>query len=390
MAIKDRHRPGLLPLVELKEMVNELEQNLGISLENINLEHLLLATGLMEKPTAYHLRFKIDLVHEYCAVFYVRDLAAACSTRNDTYDLWKNWVDEMHEAKDVQPGSSDLLKAIYECLRSDRVAAEVPKDLLHFVAGLLGIDSPALQPIRIGILHSLQGTMAMSELALHDAALLAVDEINEKGGIAGRRLEAIVRDGASDPQTFAEQARRLVREDGVSSIFGCWTSATRKRVKPVVEAEHSLLWYPVQYEGYEKSEAIIYTGAAPNQQIIPAVEWCLGSLLPSQGVENGEGRFFLVGSDYVFPRRANRIIRRYLQGKNIDVLAERYVPLGETDFSAIVSDLEKSKPHVVINTINGFVPNFLRFRHVFHGEVPKYEFLKNNFLAIFLFLKHSK
>jgi urea transport system substrate-binding protein len=350
IAISARQRPGPLSLEKLAKQSDDIKKRLGTP-STVNLEQVLIDTGLLERATAY-LRFNIDVVHEYCAVFYVRDGTVAL-TRGEAYERWKKWVDDIRAAADVQPKSSGLLKAIYECLRSDRVASDVPEDLLALIAELLGVQPRELQPIRIGILHSLQGTMAMSEIALRDAALLAVQEINQSGGIAGRRLEAIVCDGASDPEVFAREARRLVRDDGVASIFGCWTSATRKAVKPIVEAEHSLLWYPVQYEGYEQSKAIIYTGAAPNQQIIPAVEWCLDKLLVKLDITRCDARFYLVGSDYVFPRRANAIIRRYLREKNIDPVGERYAPLGETNFNEIVDDLERTQPHIIINTVNG-------------------------------------
>jgi urea transport system substrate-binding protein len=353
LAISDRQRPALLTLVTLAEKTGSLKAELGIP-QDVNLEQVLVDSGLIDRPSPHYLRFKIDLVHEYCAVLHVRDRAVLCTTRQDAYDLWKAWVDEIVAGTDAQPQSSGLLRAIYECLRSDRVAATVPEDLLTLVAHHLGVPSTTLQPIRIGILHSLQGTMAMSELPLRDAALLAVNEINEQGGIGGRRLDAIVRDGESNPDVFAREARRLVRDDGVSSIFGCWTSATRKAVKPVVEAERSLLWYPVQYEGYEQSDAIVYTGAAPNQQIIPAIEWCLQDLLPSlPHVKAADPRIYLVGSDYVFPRCANAIIRRRLEDERLDVVGERYAPLGETDFEEVVRDITRATPHVIINTVNG-------------------------------------
>jgi len=209
-----------------------------------------------------------------------------------------------------------------------------------------------MQPLRIGILHSLQGNMAMSEVPLRDASLLAVNEINESGGIAGRRIEAIVRDGASDPEVFAREARRLIRDDGVISIFGCWTSAARKSVKEVVESEDSLLWYPVQYEGYEDSHAIVYGGAAPNQQILPAVDWCLENLM-GRDRAGREGGVYLLGSDYIFPRRANAVIRRALRDRLVDIAVERYVELGSMDFDEIVRELREKKPAVVISTING-------------------------------------
>ena len=155
-------------------------------------------------------------------------------------------------------------------------------------------------PIKVGVLHSLSGTMAISETSVVDATLMAIEEINEAGGVLGRQIEPVVVDGASDWPTFAREAERLISKERVRAVFGCWTSASRKTVKPVFERHDHLLFYPVQYEGLEESPNIVYTGAAPNQQIIPAVQWCFDNL--------GK-RFFLVGSDYVFPRTANAIIK---------------------------------------------------------------------------------
>ena len=177
-----------------------------------------------------------------------------------------------------------------------------------------------MPPIRVGILHSLSGTMAISEQSLVDAARMAIDEINQRGGVLGRQLEPIVEDGESDWPTFARKAEKLIVEDKVVSVFGCWTSASRKSVLPVFEKHNHLLWYPVQYEGRESSPNIIYTGAAPNQQITPAVEWCRR--------EFGT-RMFLVGSDYVFPRTANEIIKLRLAGFGATPVGEEYRPLGE-------------------------------------------------------------
>ena len=201
-----------------------------------------------------------------------------------------------------------------------------------------------LPPIRVGILHSLSGTMASSEQSLVDAIRMAIDEVNQRGGILGRRLESIVEDGESDWPTFARKAEKLIVEDKVASVFGCWTSASRKSVLPVVEEHNHLLWYPVQYEGQESSPNIIYTGAAPNQQIIPAVDWCRR--------EFGT-RVFLVGSDYIFPRKANEIIKLRLTGFGAVPVGEEYRPLGSQDFDEIVAKIKASKPDVVLNTING-------------------------------------
>lgn len=205
-----------------------------------------------------------------------------------------------------------------------------------------GLGVPA--PLRIGILHSQTGTMAGSEGSLIDAATLAVEEINAKGGVGGRRLEAVVADGASDPATFARAATRLLDSDRVNALFGCWTSASRKAVLPVVERRGRLLFYPLQYEGMESSPWVIYTGASPNQQLLPGVDWCLRRLGRS---------FYLVGSDYVFPRTANRLIRQHLARRGGRVDGEAYRPLGSRDFAGIAREIRRLHPSAVLNTING-------------------------------------
>jgi len=161
-----------------------------------------------------------------------------------------------------------------------------------------GTDTSAEDTIKVGILHSLSGTMAISEVSLKDAELMAIEEINQAGGLLGKKIEPVIEDGASDWPTFAEKAKKLLQNDKVATVFGCWTSASRKAVLPVFEENNGLLWYPVQYEGMESSPNIFYTGAAPNQQIVPAVEWLL---------ENKGKRFFLLGSDYVFPEPQTKL-----------------------------------------------------------------------------------
>lgn len=198
--------------------------------------------------------------------------------------------------------------------------------------------------IKVGILHSLSGTMAISETSLRDAELMAIEEINAAGGVLGRKIEPIVEDGASDWPTFAEKAQKLLSSDKVATVFGCWTSASRKAVKPVFEKLGGLLWYPVQYEGLEASPNIFYTGAAPNQQIVPAVDWLL---------EQGKKRMFLLGSDYVFPRTANQIIKAQLKAKGGEAVGEQYTPLGHTDYTTVIAKLRDAKPDVVFNTLNG-------------------------------------
>lgn len=198
--------------------------------------------------------------------------------------------------------------------------------------------------IKVGILHSLSGTMSISETSLRDAEMMAIEEINASGGVLGQKIEPVVEDGASDWPTFAEKARKLLEQDKVATIFGCWTSASRKAVLPVVEKHNGLLWYPVQYEGLESSPNIFYTGAAPNQQIVPAVEWLL---------KQGKKRFFLLGSDYVFPRTANQIIKAQLQAQGGTVVGEEYTPLGHTDYSTLINKIKATKPEVIFNTLNG-------------------------------------
>lgn len=200
--------------------------------------------------------------------------------------------------------------------------------------------------IKVGILHSLSGTMAISEKSLVDATQLAIEEINKAGGVLGKQIEAIVEDGASDWPTFAEKAKKLIDQDKVVAVFGCWTSASRKAVLPVFESKDHLLFYPVQYEGQECSKNIFYTGAAPNQQIEPSVEW----LLKNKGKE-----FFLVGSDYVFPRTANTIIKAQLEALGGKVVGEDYLPLGNSEVTPIISKIKQALPNggVIYNSLNG-------------------------------------
>lgn len=200
------------------------------------------------------------------------------------------------------------------------------------------------ETIKVGILHSLSGTMAISEVSVKDAELMAINEINAAGGVLGKQIEVVTEDGASDWPTFAEKARKLLQQDQVATVFGGWTSASRKAMLPVFEELNGLLWYPVQYEGLESSPNIFYTGATTNQQIVPAVEWLL---------ENRGTKFFLLGSDYVFPRTANKIIKAQLEASGGETVAEEYTPLGHTDYSTVISKIKEAKPDVVFNTLNG-------------------------------------
>jgi urea transport system substrate-binding protein len=201
--------------------------------------------------------------------------------------------------------------------------------------------------IKVGILHSLSGTMAISEKSVVDAEQLAIEEINQAGGVLGRKIEAIVEDGNSEPAVFTEKAKKLIDQDKVVTVFGCWTSASRQAVVPTFESKKHMLWYPVQYEGQECSQNVFYTGAAPNQQIEPSVDWLL---------EKYQGQpFFLVGSDYVFPRTANTIIKAQLAAKGGKVVGEDYIPLGGTEVTPIISKLKSALPNggVIYNTLNG-------------------------------------
>ncbi|MBW4612430.1 MAG: urea ABC transporter substrate-binding protein [Desmonostoc vinosum HA7617-LM4] len=226
------------------------------------------------------------------------------------------------------------------------------KNILLLIAFALGIVLCILIPqtefsqksIKIGVLHSLTGTMAISEKSVVDATLLAIEEINKKGGILGKKIQPIIVDGKSDWGTFAQQAEKLITQEKVVTVFGCWTSASRKTVKPVFEKHNHLLIYPVQYEGLEESPNIVYTGAAPNQQIIPAVKWSFDNL--------GK-RFFLVGSDYVFPRTANAIIKDQVVALDGKVLGEEYILLGSTDVDSVIKKILETQPDIILNTING-------------------------------------
>lgn len=207
------------------------------------------------------------------------------------------------------------------------------------------IATPAGEPIRIGILHSLTGTMGHSGSSVADATLLAVDELNRSGGVLGRPVEAIVADGRSDPDRFLDEAERLIKDEQVCTIFGCWTSASRKTVVPLFEELDHLLVYPVQYEGLEESPNVIYTGATPNQQIIPAVKW-------AYAFEN-KRRFFLIGSDYVFPRVAHETIKDQLRELGADLVGEAFLPLGSSNFGPVVEQIAAAKPDMILNLING-------------------------------------
>jgi len=203
----------------------------------------------------------------------------------------------------------------------------------------------ARRPIVVGLLHSQTGPMAVSERSMIDAEVLALEEINRSGGLLGRPIRWVIADGASDGSTFARQAESLIRDHGVSAIFGCWTSASRKSVLPIVESHDHLLVYPMAYEGMESSANVIYTGAAPNQQITPAVQWCADTL--------GARRFFLVGSDYIWPHCVNAIITDQLRACDAEVAGTAYVPYGSNAVDAAVRQIVESRPDVILCTVVG-------------------------------------
>jgi urea transport system substrate-binding protein len=215
----------------------------------------------------------------------------------------------------------------------------------------LTIPAKAQETIKVGILHSLSGTMAISETTLKDVMLMLIDEQNKKGGLLGKKLEAVVVDPASNWPLFAEKARELISKDKVSAVFGCWTSVSRKSVLPVFKELNSILFYPVQYEGEESERNVFYTGAAPNQQAIPAVDY----LMKEEKVK----RWVLAGTDYVYPRTTNKILEAYLKAKGVkeeDIMIN-YTPFGHSDWQTIVSDIKKfgsaGKKTAVVSTING-------------------------------------
>jgi len=220
-------------------------------------------------------------------------------------------------------------------------------------SALYGVTAQAAETIKVGVLHSLSGIMAISETTLKDTVLMMVDDINKKGGLLGKKVEAVVVDPASNWPLFAEKARELIEKEKVSVVFGCWTSVSRKSVLPVFEELNGMLFYPVQYEGEESSRNVFYTGAAPNQQAIPAVEYLMSE-------DGGEAkRWVLLGTDYVYPRTTNKILRAFLHSKGVsdDDIMENYTPFGHSDWQTIVADVKKfasaGKKTAVVSTING-------------------------------------
>jgi urea transport system substrate-binding protein len=235
---------------------------------------------------------------------------------------------------------SRLLRSSVLCLTFALLGSVAGYEIFRNRAG--GIADPG--PIRVGILHSQTGTMGASESAAIDATLLAIEEINQKGGLLGRKIEPVVADGMSDWPTYAREAERLISAERVCTIFGCWTSASRKAVRTVVEKHDHLLIYPMQYEGLEQSPQIVYTGAVPNQQVTPAVRWCLSNL--------GK-RFFIVGSDYIWPRATSEVIHDIVAECGGEIVGEAYLPLESLDVDGVVRKIRQSNPEVILEMVAG-------------------------------------
>ncbi len=236
----------------------------------------------------------------------------------------------------------------------NRISEKLRKLSIVGAMALLTVASGTVRAedtIKVGVLHSLSGTMAISETTLKDTMLMLIDEQNKKGGLLGKKLEAVVVDPASNWPLFAEKARELITKDKVAAIFGCWTSVSRKSVLPVIEELNGLLFYPVQYEGEESSKNVFYTGAAPNQQAIPAVDYLMNDLKVK--------RWVLAGTDYVYPRTTNKILEAYLKSKGVAKkdIQINYTPFGHSDWQSIVADIKKfgstGKKTAVVSTING-------------------------------------
>ena len=216
--------------------------------------------------------------------------------------------------------------------------------VLFLILLLAGCGLEKQAPIKVGILHSLSGEMASSERPVVDALLLAIEQINAKGGLLGRKLVPVMADGASSNEHFSREARRLIVEEQVAVIFGCWTSASRRAVKSVVEQYQNLLFYPLPHEGLEQSPNIVYTGAVANQQVVPSLHWAL---------QNIGQQVYLLGTDERYPRSVNLIIKDLLANRDIKPLAERYLPPGSTNLKAVMAEITQLKPNLIINTLRG-------------------------------------
>jgi len=248
---------------------------------------------------------------------------------------------KQHAPQTGAPTRRDILKSSLTLAAAGALSPFV-------LSGCTGGNRRGGNTIKVGILHSLTGTMAISEKSLRDVELMAIEEINKSGGVLGKQVEAVVEDPESKfTDVFPEKAKKLLLKDKVAAVFGCWTSVSRKNVLPHFEENNGLLFYPVQYEGNECSKNVVYTGAAPNQQILPAVEW----LMSKEG--GSKKKFYLLGTNYVFPRTANLIIVKYLESKGLKAVEEKYTEFGHKDYSTYIQDIKDKEPDVIFSTING-------------------------------------
>jgi len=333
-----------------------------------------LVARLLEKKPEARVQTALEVVSEL-------DLAIAALSGQEALATVPVRVSKMRPASPETraPGSSDTWPGkpapeLPRAVSGRRRAALVGFGLaIILVASLLLVlrpfrERPVIappEPIVVGVLHSQSGTMAVSENPVIDATLLAIEEVNAAGGVLGRPLKAVVVDGKSDPEEFAKRAEHLLTEEHASVVFGCWTSASRKAVRPVFERNDGLLFYPVQYEGLEESPRIVYTGPAPNQQLLPAVDYVIDVLKKK--------RIALVGSDYIFPRTAHAIIRdrvaeRKKNGADVEIVADEFVPLGSSAVTHAVTKVRDSNADIVLNTING-TTNAAFFRDLRHPKL---------------------
>ena len=243
-----------------------------------------------------------------------------------------------HKSKGLRKSLATLAASIM--LATSAQAATPATDEVN-TTGLAVTDDT----VKVGILHSITGTMAISEIGSVQAEKLAIEQINESGGVLGRQIEFVQEDGASDWPTFAEKSRKLLRQDNVAAIFGAWTSASRKAILPVIEQYNGMLYYPTFYEGLEESPNVIYTGQEATQQIIAGIDWVTK--------EKGAKSFYLLGSDYIWPRTSNKIARKHIEKLGLDVVGEEYYPLGHTQFNSVINKIKLKKPDVIYAIVVG-------------------------------------
>lgn len=309
--------------------------------------------GLLHPAQPGEIKFGSDVFAEHLAILgLVQEMVSVSGDAHSREVLEKDAIEAIRK---WERQDSDLGQLLLKCCEARTFQSDISPNFLEQLHLTLG--RPA--PIVVGVLFSTSGPMAISERRLVDATQIAIEQINVEGGIRGRTIKYINRDGASDENIFAEEARALIVQDKVVSIFGCWTSASRRKVKEVVEEHSNLLWYPLQYEGYERSKQIIYSGAAPNQQLMPALEFCIRTF-GSPGL--------LIGSDYIFPRTANKIAKHMFAQMRLPEPLELYFDLKETHFSEAIDKISTIKPKFILNTING-ESNLQFFSQLFNAGI---------------------